>query len=101
MGYQVGQFYSPPLKKERRISFPSGTSVKVKFPSGLGKEGQFHVAKETGSIQNSLILSFPVSDNMPDEFSVSLPVIEIDGEQFDLGEVKFRRVSETWYIFNC
>lgn len=101
MGYQVGQFYSPALKKERNISFPSGTIVKVVLPSGEVIEGQFAIENKGDPTRNSALLSFPFSDQVLNEFTVFLPPAMVDGELFNLGEVRFKRTSETWHVVNC
>lgn len=73
----------------------------VKLPGRDVREEQIYGVRDMDLIKDSLILNFPVSDTILDEFSLSLPVIHVDGEQFNLGEVQFRRASETWYIINC
>lgn len=101
MGYQVGQFYSPALKKERRISFPSGTNVKVVLPGGEVVEGQFSIEKKGEPTRNAALLSFPISEKVLNEFTAFLPPVMVDGELFNLGEVRFKRASETWHVVNC
>jgi hypothetical protein len=100
-GYQVGQFDSPPLRRPRRIVFPSDANVTIQDPKlGILVEKLGDTA-DVGLIQNTLILSVPVPDDVADEFSVAFPAIEIDGEKFQLGLVTFTRTSETLYLPTC
>jgi hypothetical protein len=100
-GSQVGQFYSPAMKKEHHISFPGGTSVKVMLPSGEVVEGNFSVENKGQPTKNAALLSFPISEKVLDEFTAVLPSVMVDGELFNLGEVHFKRATETWHVANC
>ena len=101
MGYQVGQFHSPALKRQRAISFPNGTNVKVVLPSGEVIEGQFAIDSKGEPTRNAALLSFPISEQVLDEFTAFLPPVMVDGELFNFGAVRFKRTSETWPVGNC
>jgi hypothetical protein len=74
-GFQVGQFYSPPLKHERQISFPSGTNIRVVLPSGEVVEGLFSIENKGQPTRNAALLSFQISETVLNEFTAFLPPV--------------------------
>ena len=101
LGPTVAQFGSRSLRKSHRIAFPSGADVTIQDPKFGTLIERLSEAADIVQIQDSLILTVPVPDDFPDEFSVIFPVIEIDGENLQLGTVTFTRVSETLYFSAC
>ena len=100
-GYQVGRLYSPAMTKEHRVSFPGGTSVRVILPSGEVVEGNFSIENKGEPTKRATLLSFAISEKVLDEFTAFLPSVMVDGELFNLGEVHFKRATETWHVANC
>jgi hypothetical protein len=97
----VVRFVSRPLSHSRSIAFPSGTSVTIHDLQSGDTVATLSDAKNGSIIHDQLILTVPIANDFPDQFSVTFPDIEVDGEKMQLGTVMFTRTVETLYFSAC